>query len=85
MGYSILKSTGDKLERNRREDRLCRGTGRSCVTRAKWRVTQEAWMYRIGEGASWTDDKLTVCNVHARDLYPGYQGVNFRVISVDPY
>lgn len=82
MGYSISQEQHDKLERNRREGRLCAmSTGRGgCFTRATWRERWESWPYKIGEGHRLVSI-MTHCGRH--HLEPGYEGMNFRVLSVE--
>lgn len=87
MGYSISEETYQRLERNRREGRLCGGATRvrhGCVARATQQAIQETWTHKIGEGESHVSP-LSLCARHARQVAPGYEGVNFRVLSVEPW
>jgi hypothetical protein len=84
VGYSISAELHDKLEKNRRENRLCNGAARSragCSTRATTVVVTESWVYRIGEGKS-TRHEVRMCTRHARQTPIGFSGVNFRVVDL---
>lgn len=82
MGYSITEEQYQRLERNRREGRQCHmSTGRGgCFTRATVAQTSESWPYHIGEGERRVAT-TTFCKRHASE--PGYEGVNFRVLSTE--
>lgn len=84
MGHSITEATHQKIEKNRREGRLCGGATRSrsgCTTRATFVKTSEVWTYKIGEGEPQVLD-MPVCKRHAAQTPVGYAGVNFRVTAV---
>lgn len=80
---SISQETYERIERNRRDGRYCRGMSRSragCSTRSTVKITQESWVYRIGKGRREVHE-MEMCPRHARQLPDGYEGVNFRVLS----
>lgn len=88
MGYSIDAATHDKLERNRRDDRLCRGGHRYCITRATRRVFMDSWAYDSHKAAGMTpyrtadeDPGMTLCTRHANSLPT--EGTNFTVRRVE--
>lgn len=80
MGYSISHEKWEKLEALRKEGRLCR-MDREHTTRATVMVRQETWPYVLGEPGTGTVDEMPFCPRHARLMPPGYEGVNFRVLS----
>ena len=83
MGISIDEATHQKIERNRREGRLCQGACRSrvgCTVRATWRITSRGWTYTVGEGTDHVND-MVMCGRHAREWTPGSGGVNFIVLA----
>lgn len=84
MGYSITAEQAAKLAANRAAGRACKGGHRDCAVRATRKVTSEAWTYKIGEGASHTST-LTLCGRHAKGYVAGFEGVNFRVVSVEAF
>lgn len=84
MGISITEAKAQKLDKNRREGRLCGGPTRSragCATRATWQLVEEVWTHNLGVGKSRVTI-LPVCKRHAMQLPAGYCGVNFRVLEV---
>jgi hypothetical protein len=86
MGYSISAELHDKLEKNRRDGRLCAGSSRSrvgCSTRATIIVFTESWIYAIDEGKSAVHE-MRMCSRHARQNLIGFEGVNFRVVDQAP-
>jgi hypothetical protein len=83
MGYSISEETYERIERNRREERLCQGSTR-CSTRATRIVTQRCWLYTIEEGPETLED-MKMCTRHANTLPVGFRGVNFIVTQVQPF
>lgn len=82
MGYSITHEQHERLERLRREDRLCAvSTGRGgCFNRATWEVLQETWPYRLDDGKR-TVHRMTLCGRHVQAA--GFEGGNFRVLRAD--
>lgn len=87
MGISISEDKYQKMEKLRREGRLCQsGDSRAgCAIRATVRSAQETWTYRIGEGESQTNTAV-FCLRHARRYaLPGSEGVNFRVLSTERF
>jgi hypothetical protein len=83
MGHSITRETHDKLEQRRAAGELCQGTGAHCTARAVVTVTSENWTHAVGEGTPAVSD-MRMCPRHARQFPPGYAGVNFRVLAVNP-
>jgi hypothetical protein len=84
MGFSITADKAAKLDRNRREGRLCGGPTRDragCASRATWQVVEEVWTHRLGVGRSRVNS-LLMCKRHAMLFHSGYCGVNFRVIEI---
>lgn len=79
MGYSISEATHRKLEKNRREGRLCCGATAArygCLTRATIEATQESFAYRLDEG-----EGLALKSRYCARHLPREDGVNFRVIA----
>lgn len=89
MGYDLSWEQGEKLERYRREGRLCAvSTGRGgCFNRATVRQTQESWYYEGDklEGKPPRAVEMTLCVRHARQYPAGYEGVNFRVVAQERF
>lgn len=86
MGYSISQETYERIERNRREGRLCRG-GSRCSSRGTWWAFHETWVHKIGEGDSKLDMQgMPFCKKHLREFAPhvGFEGVNYRVVRIKP-
>jgi hypothetical protein len=88
MGYSIDADTYDKLERNRREGRECRGGSRYCTTRATRRVFMDTWMNESDKAAGEApripadeDKGMTLCTRHTNTL--GIEGLNFTVRRIE--
>jgi hypothetical protein len=81
VGYSISMEQANKLERNRREGRLCAmSTGRGgCFTRATWVEKGDSWYYEEDMVAGKEPHPLvhTVCAKHR--MGAGYKGRNFVV------
>lgn len=86
MGYSISAEQHDKLERNRRDGRLCWvATGRGgCFNRATIRLTLESWLtgQHRAAGEPPTIGTAVVCSRHARD---NREGTNFRVTGAERF
>jgi hypothetical protein len=80
MGYDISQETHERIEKNRRDGRLCQGSGR-CSTRATKLVQQRCWPYRVGEG-DLSERPMVMCAKHASEFPAGYVGVNFEVVSI---
>jgi hypothetical protein len=89
MGYSISQEQYEKLERHKREDRLCAmSTGRGgCFNRATVRQTVDSWYYAEDRANGVTPHRITqtVCSRHAKTMPVGYDGTNFRVLSEERY
>jgi len=87
MGYDISQARYEKLERNRRDGRLCGGATMAragCSIRATVKLTEETWIYRVGEGTP-RITTMTVCTRHARQTPVGFEGVNFRVTGMETF
>jgi hypothetical protein len=86
MGISISEEKHQKLEANRRAGRLCAsGNSRAgCSVRATKKVVQDSWIYRIGEGEV-SRHEMPMCTRHARQFPVGFEGVNFRVLSIKEF
>ena len=87
MGYSISQDQHDKLEKHRREGRLCCvATGRGgCFNRATRRLTQDTWPYDRDRqaGKPPTRHVAVACARHAT---PDWQeGTNFTTLSVEAF
>jgi hypothetical protein len=81
MGYSISQTKWERLERNRRDGRLCGGATSApggCATRATVIHSELFWVHRIGEGEP-RPITMRTCARHAMPV--GYQGVNFRITA----
>lgn len=87
MGYSITWEQHEKLEKNRRDGRLCQfSTGRGgCFTRATTKVTQDSWNYATEKDAGETPHVhvMTLCTRHAMPV--GYEGMNFTVTATEKF
>jgi hypothetical protein len=89
MGYDISQEQHDKLERNRREDRLCAvATGRGgCFNRATVKATEEAWVYEEDRlaGEPPVIRTMKLCTRHAKPEAGYLEGTNYRVISLEKF
>lgn len=81
MGYSISADTARRLDRNRRNGRLCVGGNRYCTTPATKVISTTSYPVTYGQGTPSTGDML-MCGRHAKPYHAGFAGINFRVNSV---
>lgn len=89
MGYSISQEKYEKLERNRREGRLCSmNNGRGgCSARATVRQHTLNWYYEEEKlrGDPPREGTSVLCRRHANEMPPGYEGRNFTVVSEERF
>lgn len=85
MGISITGEQAAKLDKNRREGRLCAMSTRNggCYTRASVLLTERVWTHYVGRGESHISTQ-TLCTRHGREIAVS-GGVNFEVISAERF
>jgi len=81
MGRVYAMSTIKRYRALERKGKVCRGTDRLCIRKAKWLLSEIA----LGDGKL---VQIPVCNYHYRQivksLHHGCFGSNFCLLSAEP-
>jgi hypothetical protein len=83
MGYSISQDQHLRIEKNRREGRLCGGpSNHQCPVAATYTIAKDTFYYEGGVEVRKVHTETGMCTRHARLFPVGYRGENFLVTAV---